>query len=122
MASIDFNLHKIFVEGDTDRDCLKKVLELKYGILFPCNGINIKDAIVSCEGWSKLKKQPMLIDEIRITNGGKNLVIFDADGKSNHGGYQKRYTHLIDMANDLNVKFEIFSKSKHRKIHIYCNT
>jgi len=108
MGSINFDIHKIFVEGITDQACIEKILELKYGISFPHNGIAADKAIINCGGWNKLKTSLFLIDEYRKDMGGKNLVIFDADGKNNEGGYQKRYNQLMSVAGELNIKFEIF--------------
>lgn len=108
MASIDFNLHKIFVEGLTDQDLIEKILELKYGIAFPQNSVVLNDAVINCKGWTNLENQKLLGDKFRIENGGKNLIIFDADSSQNLGGFSRRKQELKNIADRLNVKFEIF--------------
>lgn len=108
MENIDFNLHKIFVEGNTDQACVERILELRYGITFPKDGVDVKDAIISCNGWTNLSNQPALVDSFRKENGGKNLVIFDSDTSNNQGGYQKRYEEITAIAESLGIKFEIY--------------
>lgn len=108
MPNINFELHKIFVEGNTDQACIEKILKLKYDISFPVNGIALKDGIISCDGWTNIGNQPSLLDKFRIENGGKNLVIFDADRNNNEGGFQKRLAQLHGIANVIGVCFDIY--------------
>lgn len=104
---IDFNLHKIFVEGKTDQAFIQYVLEKQFGIKL--NDEQVNNAIINCKGWTNIVKQTnILFDKIRVENNGKNIVIFDADGKSNNGGFKKRKLELVKIAKSLNVKFEIF--------------
>jgi hypothetical protein len=104
---IDFNLHKIFVEGQTDQAFIQFVLEEKFGI--ELNKEQVNNAIISCQGWSNIKNQTgILQDRIRLENNGKNIVVFDADGKSNDGGFKKRKGELEQIAKNLNVKFDVF--------------
>ena len=107
MAKINFNIHKIFVEGETDQSLLIYILNKKFGI-------NLKDedvsnAIINCKGWNNIEnKTTVLKDKSRLANKGKNLVIFDADSKSNHGGFEKRKNQLNAIAKNLGVEFEIY--------------
>ena len=108
MARIDFNLHKIFVEGETDQNFIAKILELRFGITFPHSGAELNTSIVSCDGWTKLSNKIILRDDFRRRNNGKNLIIIDADSKNNDGGYAKRHNQLQAIAQELGVKFDIF--------------
>ena len=40
--------------------------------------------------------------------GGKNLIIFDADTPSNNGGFTKRQTELLSQIKELNCDAELF--------------
>lgn len=63
----------------------------------------------NCGGWTKLeKKTSVLLDPVRSEHSGKNLIIFDADGKNNEGGFAKRKNQLKIIGKNLNVEFEIF--------------
>ena len=107
MKMIDFNLHKIFVEGQTDQGFIQFVLENKFGITL--NENQVKNAIINCKGWTNIGKQKaILLDRVRTENSGKNIIIFDADGKNNDGGFDKRKKELEKIALELNVKFDIF--------------
>jgi len=103
---IDFDLHKIFVEGQTDQAFIQFVLEKQFEIKLTDK--QVKNAVISCEGWTNIAKQAFLLDERRVRNNGKNIVIFDADRKGNNGGFKKRKEELEQIANKLNVKFDIF--------------
>jgi hypothetical protein len=104
---IDFNLHKIFVEGQTDQVFIQFILENQFGIALNENQVN--NAIINCKGWTNIEKQKaILLDKIRTENNGKNIVIFDADGKNNDGGFVKRKKELEKIASSLNVEFQIF--------------
>ena len=104
---IDFNLHKIFVEGKTDQSFIQFVLEKQFGIILNDNQVN--NAIINCQGWSNIQNQTgILLDKIRTENNGKNIVIFDADGKSNDGGFKKRKTELENIAKKIGITFDIF--------------
>jgi hypothetical protein len=103
----DFDLHKIFVEGKTDQGFIQFVIENQFGYILNENQVN--DFIIDCKGWTNIKdKTSILLDPLRIENGGKNLIIFDSDGKSNDGGFDKRKKQLEDMATRLGINFEIF--------------
>ena len=107
---VDFSLNKIFVEGITDQKCIEKIFEIRYGITFPHDGIELNDAIINCVGWSNLKKQPALINPYRLANNGKNLVLFDADTKYNEGGLKKRYKEIEDIIMQVHpqIKYKIY--------------
>lgn len=104
---IDFNLHKIFVEGQTDQAFIQFVLEKQFGI--ELNKEQVNNAIISCQGWSNIRNQTaILLDKVRILKNGKNIVIFDADGKSNDGGFKRRKAELERIAKDFGVTFDVF--------------
>lgn len=103
----DFNLHKIFVEGKTDQAFIQFVLSKQFGIEF--NDGQVNNAIIDCKGWTNIAGLTnILLDTMRIENNGKNIVIFDADGKNNDGGFDKRKEQLEKIADDLGVRFDIF--------------
>lgn len=104
---IDFNLNKIFVEGKTDQAFIQFVFENQFGIKL--EEIQVKNAIIDCGGWTNIAKQKkVLLDPMRLENNGKNIIVFDADGKENKGGFKKRKAELEKIAEELNVSFEIF--------------
>ncbi len=104
---IDLSIDKIFVEGQTDQAFIQFVLEKQFGTKL--NKEQVSNAIISCQGWSNIKNQTgILLDEMRIENNAKNIIIFDADGKSNDGGFKKRKGELEQIAKDLGAKFDIF--------------
>lgn len=104
---IDFNIHKIFVEGKTDQAFIQFVLEKHFEIIL--SEYQVNNAIIDCKGWANIGNQKgVLLDKIRTENGGKNIVIFDADGKSNEGGFEKRKKELEKIASNLDIKFDIF--------------
>jgi len=107
---VDFKLNKIFVEGVTDQKCIEKILELRYGITFPNNGIELYDAIINCGGWANLKNQPALTNAYRLANNGKNLILFDADTKYNEGGFKKRYSEIEESINQVSpaINYKIY--------------
>jgi hypothetical protein len=107
MNKINFNLHKIFVEGSTDKGFLVFLFE-KYGISFDSNE-QVNNAIIDCNGYTNISKQTgILKDKFRIENGGKNLIIFDADSNRNNGGLEKRKNYLLGESKKIGVDFEIF--------------
>lgn len=103
----DFNLHKIFVEGKTDQAFIQFVLEKQFEI--ELNDGQVNNAIIDCKGWANIAGLTnILLDTMRIENNGKNIVIFDADGKNNEGGFEKRKMKLEQIATSLGVHFDIF--------------
>lgn len=46
--------------------------------------------------------------ERNTEEGGKNIVIFDADGKNNGGGYEKRKKEIEEKREELNLEFDLF--------------
>ena len=73
------------------------------------NKEQVNNAIISCQGWSNIRNQTaILLDKVRILKNGKNIVIFDADGKSNDGGFKRRKAELERIAKDFGVTFDVF--------------
>lgn len=96
----------IFIESKNDKTpeytfvntvlsmCLSEE-ELKNIKVIPVNGKdNLKSAVPSF-------KQNSL-------ERGKNIVIFDADGAENGGGYETRKGELMQKKEDLGIEFELF--------------
>ena len=107
MKMFDFDLHKIFVEGKTDQALIQFLLEEKFAIKL--NEGQVNDFIINCGGWTNLeKKTSVLLDPLRLENKGKNIIIFDADGKNNEGGFEKRKKKLESVAKKLKIEFKIF--------------
>ena len=115
---LDFSLNKIFVEGNTDQKMIASLLEVKYNIEFPFNGVSLENAIINCKGYNNLKDQSELVNKYRIENGGNNLIIFDADNRANAGGYEKRKDELINIIEN---KAKSANKSIIYKIHLLPN-
>jgi hypothetical protein len=107
MPNIDFDFHKIFVEGQTDQGLIQFILEHKFGITFQ-NDSAINNAIIDCKGWTNLKEKLGLFDNPERETNGVNIIIFDADSKDNHGGIEKRRKQIIELTKNIKVKSVIF--------------
>jgi hypothetical protein len=68
---------------------------------------NVSAEIIGVGGWKKLS---LFDDKFRDTtkSGGQNLVIFDADGYWNEGGFEKRTKELLAEREKLKIDFELF--------------
>jgi hypothetical protein len=109
--AIDFQRNKIFVEGDADKIFIRDIFKLWYKI--ELSSIQLNEFVIICDGYSQIEKQK---DQFKQTEqgqkreGGKNLVIFDADyvgGEAEHGIENKR-KYLESIKNDLSIEFEVF--------------
>lgn len=93
--------YNIFVEGDADKQLIKQLTE--YLKIDTSQGL-----IIKTEGCSSLispKKEHTFLNQMRrmTADGGKNLVIFDADNDFEH-----KKKELQDWKNCNQVDFELF--------------
>lgn len=95
----NYNLNKIFVEGNSDKSFLDFLLKSFYDIDDQNLVVDVKD---------KLIDQPLLIDTRRKDEGAKNLIIFDTDSTKTEGGRANRLKELGDIEKNLETKFEVF--------------
>jgi hypothetical protein len=92
--------YKIFCEGKLDESFLRAlVLYLNKDV--PPN------SFVITKGWTNLN---LLENEFKknTDNGGKNLVIFDADGEANNGGFKTRKAEILSKKESLHIEFDLF--------------
>lgn len=73
---------------------------------FPNNVYKKDFEVIGIGGYTKLEKSKPIFEDVKP--GDKNLVIFDADGVNNGGGFAKRQAYLLDEMNRLNLSFELF--------------
>lgn len=62
--------------------------------------------VIGIGGYTKLEKSKPIFEDIRSED--INLVIFDADGVSNGGGFIKRQQYLLNEKGRLNISFDLF--------------
>ncbi len=68
---------------------------------------NINAEIIGVGGWNKLALfDNQFIDTTK--SGSQNLVLFDADGGWNDGGFEKRKKELLAEKERLKIEFELF--------------
>ncbi len=104
----DFNLIKIFVEGATDQGFIQFVLEHQFDVQFSSDAA-VYDAIIDCKGWTNIGVKLRNLDSpMRIHEGGRNLIIFDADSKRNKGGMKIRKDELLSKIGKTKVPNSIF--------------
>jgi hypothetical protein len=95
--AIDLRKVKFFVEGEGDQVFLRDILKIWYGL--ELTKAELTSVIIICGGYGGINKQ---LDEFKDTNdgkkreGGKNIVIFDADysGRDEHHGFKQKIAYL----------------------------
>lgn len=97
----NYNLNKIFVEGEIDK------VFIDY-ILFKHFQISDNQLVIEVGGKDNLSKQNELKNTVRIINNAKNLLIFDTDFKEKGGGREKRLEEYLKIGNDLKTNFEVY--------------
>lgn len=63
--------------------------------------------VVGVDGWTNITNQRYDFKQ-NTDEGGKNLVIFDADEEQNGGGFEKRKAELEDLKKQVEIEFELF--------------
>ena len=100
---------KIFIEGKEksvpESDFLRAILNHigatsdKYEIVYTGGYTNLMDS----------DKMPNVgILQANTDDGGKNLVIFDADASNNNGGFAVRRDELLKRRDELSLDFDLF--------------
>ena len=110
--AIDFRPFRFFVEGKGDRAFIRDTLIILYGL--EIKGTNkVEDLIIDCEGFRNLSSKQKFFKEVyegRQREGGKNILIFDADftGRENHHGFSGKMKFLENEKKNLGITFETF--------------
>lgn len=99
----NYDLNKIFVEGDSDKLFIDFILVKYFEIFDP-------KLVVNVQGKDKLVKQMELYDTVRKVNNAKNLIIFDTDynNQNSKGGSEERKKEYLSIAKKLKVDFRLF--------------
>ncbi|MEB3801069.1 hypothetical protein INQ45_08395 [Flavobacterium columnare] len=97
----NYGQNKIFVEGKSDKLFIDFLLSEYFKI-------EDEKVVISVGGKDNLKNQPDLLDTRRIDEKAKNLVVFDTDTLKNEGGREAKIKFINQIADSLNVKFELF--------------
>jgi hypothetical protein len=63
--------------------------------------------ITGTDGYTNLNKYEEQMKR-NTANGGKNLVVFDADSAVNGGGFESRKSYLLDIQEQHGMDFELF--------------
>ncbi len=109
--AIEIKFVKIFVEGDGDRAFIRDILKMWYNVILSDD--QLKEVVIICKGYNQISKH---IDEFRQIEigqkreGGKNIVIFDADyeGVELDHGLKNKIEYLKNVKNKFGLKFETF--------------
>ena len=100
---------KIFIES---KSRTKPEGEFLSAILKKIEVSHDKYEIVPIDGYKNLldSKNTVSVELMRANSddGGKNLVIFDADASANYGGIDKRKSELLSRRDELGLKFDLF--------------
>src|ERR1039458_3923394 len=109
--AIDFSQIKIFVEGKGDFVFVRDALKIWYNSAL--NEEQLNELIILCDGFNQLKGKLKFLKETEVgqkREGGKNIVIFDADysGRENYHGIHEKLAYLEEKKNELGISFESF--------------
>ena len=100
---------KIFIEAES-----KDVPESKFldAILEHLGVPNDKYELMPTGGYTNLMDSPKASNiemlQANTDDGGKNLVVFDADTPENNGGFEKRKAELLSKRDELGLDFDLF--------------
>jgi len=109
--AIDIKLVKIFVEGDGDQVFIRDILKLWYNITLTKD--QLKEVVIICKGYNKISNQIDEFKQLEIgqkREGGKNLIIFDADytGREEDHGFKNKKKYLDNIMQELGINFDLF--------------
>lgn len=94
---------RVFLE--TGKDCTSEYVFVQ--TLLKELGLNQRTKIECVGGKDKLKTVSNIMKD-NILEGGKNIVLFDADSESNGGGFEKRRKELLASFKKYSIDAELF--------------
>ena len=93
----------IVVEGSLDIDFIRDFITVNFSNKI----LNSHYAIQKSGGFTTLHLMKQSFD-FNTKNGGKNLILFDADSADNDGGYSKRKQYIEKVISDKSINSDIF--------------
>lgn len=90
-------------ETTDEKDFIEKFIQHH----FPKYKLSEDYEVFGTGGKDKLHKFQTILQE-NTFNGGTNLVIYDADGSNNGGGYSRRRIHYNIQKTTLDIDFDLF--------------
>ncbi len=106
---------RIFIETKISEKAGKQTNEERFiRHLILLLGLDSTDIeITGTDGYTNLNKYEEQMKR-NSAEGGKNLVIFDADGAPNAGGFESREKYLLEIKSKLAMDFELFLYPDHK--------
>ena len=106
---------RIFIETKISEKAGKQTNEERFiRHLILLLGLDTTDVeITGTDGYTNLSKYEEQMKR-NSAEGGKNLVIFDADSAANMGGFESRKQYLLEIKSSLNMDFELFLYPDHK--------
>ena len=108
---LDIRQLNIFVEGDADRVFIRDVLKVFYQISL--NESQLKETVFVCKSYNNLKHHKDEFLKVNVggkKEGGRNVVIFDADitGNAENNGFESKCNYLDNIKAELEVNFDYY--------------
>lgn len=106
---------RIFIETKISEKAGKQTNEERFiRHLILLLGLDSTDIeITGTDGYTNLNKYEEQMKR-NSAEGGKNLVIFDADSAANAGGFESREKYLLEIKSKLAMDFELFLYPDHK--------